>query len=233
MSRSILFLVFLSLLAAPASYAANLPAVINLSLSADLPSNGLQELAITNETGSSNGCSAMYEVCDTLAITNWTLTLTYTSTFYNNPTPVLASPYVLHWQNSGDNILATAAKTLDFDLCNGASVSSCTTPTTVITRIDFTGTLDQSSFAIFDPAANGGTGGPGPTFFANPTFSVTLTPTGDYPGNYFESTDGYVADQAQNVVAPEPGSTLLLLIGGLCGGAARIASRAGARKIFS
>jgi len=196
----------LCLLISSAACAGQIP-VINLSLSADVPSSGLQELAITNETGTGNGCGPSYPVCDALAITNWTLTVTYTSTYYNSAGPALATPYVLHWQNSGDNILATAAKTIDFDLCGTLSVSNCTAQTTTITAIDFTGTLDQSSFAIYDPAANGGSGGPGPTFFADPAVTASLVPSG-FPADYLESADGYVSDQASSAT-PEPGTTLL------------------------
>ena len=206
------FLVVLTVLFSTSAFAGQIP-VINLSLSADLPSNGIQELALTNETGSGRGCNSAYVVCDALEITNWTLTITYSSSFYNNSGPALATPFVLHWQGSNDNLVSTADTLLDFDLCNGADVSSCTTPTTTISRIDFTGTLDQSSFAIFDPAANGGAGGAGPTFFSDGVVTATFIVPSGFPRSYAEQQDGYVSDQAQNAVTPEPATGLLLLGG--------------------
>jgi hypothetical protein len=187
--------------------------VVNVSLSADFPSPGVQEIEITNETGATNGCNGYYLVCDNLAIQDWTLTVDYTSTYYNQGTgPSLASPYVLQWQSSADNILPTAYLAVDLDLCGTTSVPDCSSNTTTITEIDFSGSLDQSSFTIYDPNADGGAGGPGPTFFANPNFSLTFPPSSAYPGDYFESQDGSVSDQTN--VLPEP-KTSLLLLGGL------------------
>jgi hypothetical protein len=186
--------------------------IVNVSLSADIPSSGEQEIAITNETGTTNGCNSYYVVCDNLAIQNWTLTVDYTSTYYNGSGPSLASPYVAQWQSSGDDILPTAALAIDFDLCGADSVSNCSSETTIITEIDFSGSLSQNSFTVFDPNANGGAGGPGPTFFANPDFSLTFLPSANFPADYFESQDGFVGSQTNGT--PEP-QTVLLVLGGL------------------
>jgi hypothetical protein len=186
--------------------------VVNVSLSADVPGNGLQEILVTNETGSSSGCNAVYGVCDSLAISNWTLTVNYTSSYYGGAGPSLPSPFVAQWQSSADDILPTAPFAVDFDLCGSVPVASCSSPTTTISSIDFSGTLSQSSFTVFDPSANGGAGGPGPTFFADPAISFSLTPSAGFPGTYYESVDGSVSDQGVSG-APEPDSALLLLFG--------------------
>lgn len=182
--------------------------IANVSISADFPSSGVQELDITNETGPANGCNSYYLVCDALSIENWTLTVSYTSSYYNVTGPSLASPYVAKWQSGADDILPTAPLAFDFDLCGSNSVPDCSSPTTTITQIDFSGTLDQSSFTIYDPTANGGAGGPGPTFFANPSFSVVLQPSPAFPGDYFESQDAFVSNQS---VVPEPQFKLFLI----------------------
>jgi hypothetical protein len=114
---------------------------------------------------------------------------------------------------------------LSFDLCEGFDVSTCALPTTTITEIDFTGTLDQRSLAIYDPAANGGTGGAGPTFFANPTFSTSLRPSNSFPADYYESADASVTDQS---ATPEP-ATALLVLGGLLAAVYLGGRRAGRR----
>jgi len=208
--RRLIQIMMLAAVALVPAAAGTIP-VVSLSLSSDFPSSGLQEIAVTNDTGMTNGCNSTYLVCDTLAITNWTLTITYTSSYYNSAGgPSLASPYVATWQSSADNILPTASKLLDFDLCGLTDVADCAAPTTTISEIDFTGTLDQSSFAIYDASANGGAGGAGPTFFANPAISVVFTPTAGFPADYFESQDGSVADQNN---APEPATILLALSG--------------------
>ena len=190
--------------------AASIP-VVNISINADIPNTGGQEIQIVNETGLTNGCGAYYQVCDQLNIVDWALTVHYTSSYYNSPgNPILPSPFTSTWSSSADNI-GTSPLAFDFDLCSGVSALSCGTPTTTITEIDFSGQLDQSSFTIYDPNANSGAGGPGPTFFSNPSFSVVLTPTGSFPADFVESTDGSVSDQIS--VTPEPSSTLLLLSG--------------------
>ncbi len=213
--RRIVHVAGLALLWLLPAFAGSIP-VVTLSLSADIPSAGVQEIAITNDTGSTNGCNSTYVVCDALSITNWRLEVSYTSTYYNvGGGPSLATPYVALWASSADDILPTAAKTLDFDLCGVSDVSSCSGATTMITGVIFTGTLGQSSFAIYDPTANGGSGGAGPTFFADPSISFSVTPTGSFPSDYYESQDGSVSDQSNSV--PEPGS-LLLALGGLAAG---------------
>jgi hypothetical protein len=186
-------------------------AVVNVSLSADETNAGEQEIIINNETGP-NGCVSNYPVCDTLTIQNWTLTVDYTSTYYNGTGPSLPTPDVIQWQSPADNILPSGNLGYEFDLCGTTSVPDCLSPTTTITEIDFSGSLDRSSFTIYDPNANGGAGGPGPTFFANPNFSMTFLPSPGFPGDYIESQDGLVNDQTS--VLPEP-ETSLLMFGGL------------------
>jgi hypothetical protein len=187
--------------------------VVNVSISADTPNSGIQEVLLTNETGPFNGCNSYYLVCDNLAIQNWTLTVDYTSTYYNSSTgPSLPVPYVVQGQGPGNNILPSGNLGFDFDLCGTTSVPNCSSPTTTITEIDFSGSLDQSIFTIYDPTANGGAGGPGPTFFANPDFSLIFLPSAGFPGDYFESMDGFVG--SQNNVLPEPQYSLLVF-GGL------------------
>jgi hypothetical protein len=182
--------------------------VATVSLSADTPNPGIQEIQIANDTGPSNGCNASYVVCDNVAIQDWMLTVDYTSGYYNGTGPSLASPYIAQWQSSADDILPTAALAFDLDLCGSNSVLSCASPTTTITEIDFSGVLGQSSFAIFDPTANGGAGGPGPTFFANPAFSMVFLPTSGFPADYYESQDASVGEA--NAVIPEPDFKLSL-----------------------
>jgi hypothetical protein len=186
--------------------------IVTLSLSADTPNAGIQEIAITNQSGPVNGCNAIYAACDTLAIESWTLTVDYTSSYYNGSGPTLASPYIVQWSDSTDDILPAAVKAFDLDLCGSSDVPDCSEQTTAITEIDFTGSLDRANFTIYDPNANNGNGGPGPAFFANPAFSLTLLPSAGFPSDYFESLDGFVGDQLS--AAPEPG-TMLLFAGGL------------------
>lgn len=210
MSRVLFHTLLLSAVTLASAYG-DIP-VVNVSISADTPNSGIQEILITNETGPLNGCNSYYLVCDNLAITNWTLTVDYTSTYYNGTGPSLPTPDVVQWQGPGDNILPTGNLGFDFDLCGTTSVPNCSAPTTTITEIDFTGSLDQSIFTIYDPTANGGAGGPGPTFFANPDFSLTFAPSAGFPGDYFESQDGFVGSQSN--VLPEPNYSLLVF-GGL------------------
>ena len=184
--------------------------IATLSLFADFPGNGLQELSITNQTGIANGCNAFYVVCDTLAITDWTLTVTYTSSYYNaSGGPSLPTPYTAQWASSADDILPTLALAIDFDLCNTLDITTCPTPTTAISKIEFHGRVDQSSFAIFDAASNGGAGGAGPLFFADQDFDITLIPSGSFPANIYESQDGSLADQS---TVPEPGTLALTIV---------------------
>ncbi len=181
-----------------------------LSLIADFPGNGLQEMSILNQTGMVNGCNAFYLVCDTLAITDWTLTVTYTSSYYNSVGPSLPSPYTAQWASVADNILPTAAFAIDFDLCNTLDVTTCPSPTTAISMIEFHGRIDQSSFTIFDQASNGGAGGPGPLFFADQAVDIIFVPSASFPSSTYESQDGSVADQS---TVPEPGTLALTIFG--------------------
>jgi hypothetical protein len=175
-----------------------------LSLTADFALIGEQEIGIANLTGSA-GCNAFNQACSNLAFQNWTLTVNYQSTFYNQGggSPTLPSPYVVHWLTTADDILPGAPATFDLDLCNGADVFTCSARTTTITSIVLSGNINPASFQLFDPNANGGAGGPGATITASPGISVTLVPSSSYPGDFFESQDIGVSEQTQTSV-PEP-----------------------------
>jgi hypothetical protein len=198
----------------PASLLGASYAVVNVSLTADFPGDGQQQILITNETGV-NGCTVDYQVCDNVALLNWTLTVAYTSSYYNGTGTVLPNPFVVAWSSASDNIVPANTLNFDLDLCNGAAVASCTTATTSISSITFSGDLSQSQLTVFDPTANGGTGGAGPSATVDPHFSLTLVPGNAFPAATFDfvAKDGLVSDVNVNVL-PEPGTTLLLL-GGL------------------
>jgi len=168
----------------------------SISLSSDFPLIGEQEISIFNLTGSA-GCYALYPVCSNLAFQNWTLTVNYQSSLYNqgSGSPSLPSPYVVQWQSSLDDILPGAPAVFDFDLCGSADVTSCATPTTRISSIVFSGSISPTSFPLSG----------GASFFAEPAFSVTLVPSDSYPGDYYEAQDITVSDQSiDSIVTPEP-----------------------------
>ena len=168
----------------------------SISLSSDFPLIGEQEISIFNLTGSA-GCYALYPVCSNLAFQNWTLTVNYQSSLYNqgSGSPSLPSPYVVQWQSSLDDILPGAPAVFDFDLCGSADVTSCAAPTTTISSIVFSGSISPTNFPLSG----------GANFFADPAFSVTLVPSNSYPSDYFEAQDITVRDQSINISpTPEP-----------------------------
>ena len=221
---SLLPYVFSGLLLASVSASANMIPVGSVSLNADFPLVGEQAIVVTNLTGLVDGCNSFYPACSDLAVTAWKLTVDYTSTFYNqSANPSLASPYVLQWQSGVDDIEPGASLTVAMDLCNGVDVSDCATSTTTLTSISFSGEISPASFAIYDPTANGGSGGPGAAFFSAGTFSTTFTPTSGFPNDFFEAKDITVGATA----APEPSSIWLL---GLLSAFFICKSRRGARR---
>ena len=200
-----LFAAVALLLSAPVRADADV-SVGSISLNADFPLPGEQSIAITNLTGL---CIASYPACSNLALTDWTLTVDYTSTFYNQPgNPALASPYVVQWQNSANDIEAGSSLLVPLDLCNGAAVGACGTPTTAVSSVSFQGEISPASFVLYDPTANGGAGGPGALFSSNGGFSVTFTPTAGFPAHYYEALDITVGPQTS--VVPEPDCKWLL-----------------------
>ena len=184
---------------------ADIISVGSISLSSDFPLLGEQEISIFNLTGSA-GCDAFYPVCSNLAFQDWTLTVNYQSTLYNQGggSPSLPSPYVVQWQSSLDDILPWAPAVFDFDLCGSADVTSCASPTTTISSIVFSGSISPASFPLSG----------GANFFADPAFSVTLVPSNSYPGDYFEAQDITLRDQSVNVLpTPEPSFCGVLAVG--------------------
>ena len=201
------------LLLTPSRASADIAPVGIISLNTDFPLTGEQEIDITNMTGPVDGCNSLYPSCTGLSLTDWTLTVNYTSTFYNQPgNPALATPYVLQWQSSADDIAPGAPLTVDLDLCGSLDVFSCPTPTTTVTSIVFTGEINPVNFPLFDPTADGGLGGPGATFFSDGTFSAVLTPSLAFPSDFFESQDITVSSLG---VSPTPEPTSVWLLGAL------------------
>lgn len=184
-------------------------AVGSISLNADFPLTGEQAIVVTNLTGLVDGCNPSYPACSNLALTDWMLTVDYTTTFYNQSgDPSLASPYVVQWQSDADDIEPGDSLTVALDLCNGIDVGDCGSPTTTVTSISFSGAINPASFPLYDPTANGGNGGPGATFLSGGTFTATLSPTAGFPSDYYEAQDITVGSQTSTV--PEPPSLCLL-----------------------
>jgi hypothetical protein len=180
-----------------------------LSILSDSPTSGEQELTINNLTGPGN-CYSSYPACTNLDFTNWTLTVSYTSSYYNGTGPAEPAPFVYTSDTYGDITPGSANNVFDFDLCGGAG--SCASPITTITSVEFSGQISPSSFCLYDPSANGCNESSPVTFFAGPNFDLV------WDGNsaqspyvdensvfYAQSPDITVTDQVLNSV-PEPGS---------------------------
>jgi hypothetical protein len=199
------------LLLLPTTALASTVSVGSVSFNADFPLTGEQSIVITNLTGLVDGCNAVYSACSNLALTGWTLTVDYTSTFYNQSgNPSLAVPYVVQWNSSADDIQAGASLTVPLDLCNGDAVGICATPTTTVTSLFFSGAITPAGFPLYDPNANGGSGGPGATFVSGGSFLVTVSPTSDFPNDYYEAVDIIVSEQSSAI--PEPACAWLVAV---------------------
>ena len=187
-----------------------------LSILSDSPTSGEQELTISNLTGPGN-CYASYPACTNLDFTNWTLTVNYTSTYYNGTGPAEPAPFVFTSATHGGDLTPSSPNnTFDFDLCGGAgSCADPGSPITSITSVEFSGQISPSSFCLYDPSVLGCNPITPVTFFANPNFDLVWngsspqSPYVDENSNYAQSPDITVADQTVNS-APEPRSIILL-----------------------
>ncbi|HEY3826890.1 MAG TPA: hypothetical protein VGL82_20165 [Bryobacteraceae bacterium] len=214
-STSLKTSIFLILLASLPAFADSI-SVGYLSILSDSPTPGEQELTINNLTGPGN-CYSSYPACTNLDFTNWTLTVDYTSSYYNGTGPAEPTAFVYTSGTFGDITPGSTNNVFDFDLCGGAaSCANPDSPVTTITSIEFSGQISPSSFCLFDPAANGCNESSPVTFFANSNFDLVWNgsspqlPLVDEDLNpYAQSPDITVTDQVLNS-APEPGSFFLL-----------------------
>src|SRR5215469_7010086 len=124
---------FIYLLLSVPAFGASI-SVGNLSILADSPTAGDQELTINNLTGPAN-CFSDYPACTNLAFTNWTLTVHFTSTFYNTGSnPSAPDPFIAtSATNGGDITPGSTNNVFDFDLCGGVDINNGCTPATTIT----------------------------------------------------------------------------------------------------
>jgi hypothetical protein len=216
MRNAIQSLVFITLLLAAPVFADSI-GIGNISILADNPTGGVQELTINNLTGFS--CGLGYAACTNLDFTDWTLTVNYTSSYYNGSGPIEPTPFVFTDSGSGlyggfgDITPSSTNNIFDFDLCGGAG--SCPDgPVTTITSVEFSGQISPASFCLYDPTASGCGN---TTFFANPNFDLVWngsspqSPYVDETSVYAQSPDITVTNQDIVVsTTPEPGTFFLL-----------------------
>jgi hypothetical protein len=197
-----------------------------LSLLADNPTGGEQNLTISNVTGSADCDAVEYLSCTNLNFTNWTLTVNYTSDYYNFSGPNVPSPLVFTDGGSGSyggfgDITAGNSLSFPIDLCAGAgSCANPNNPDTQITSVEFSGQISPSAFCLYDIAASGCNLTNPTTFFANPNFDLIWTgapgvgPYVDEDSEFLyagaQSPDITVATQSNTVVTPEPGGFVLV-----------------------
>jgi hypothetical protein len=187
-----------------------------LSILADFPTGGIQELTISNLTGPGNcsGYGPPYSACSNLDFTNWTLTVNYTSTYYNGSGPTEPSPFVYTSATYGDITPGSNNNVFDLDLCGGAGLcANPDSPITTITSVEFSGQISPSSFCLYDPSANGCSITNPTTFFADPNFDLVWNGGSPQPplvdedlNPYAQSPDITVTDQSTGTgtVTPEP-----------------------------
>jgi hypothetical protein len=213
MLNGIKYFVFIVLLGALPAFADSI-SLGYLSILADSPTGGEQELTINNLTGPDN-CYSSYPACTNLDFTNWTLTVDYTSSYYNGTGPSEPTPFVFTSATYGDITPSSANNVFDFDLCGGAG-SCADGPITTITSVEFSGQISPSSFCLFDPSVPGCNPITPVTFFADPNFDMVWnansplgSPYVDENSSYAQSPDITVTDQNLNST-PEPGSLFLV-----------------------
>jgi hypothetical protein len=227
MSNRVRLLVFTVLLFSVPVFADSI-SIGYISILADSPNNGEQQLTISNLTGDTNcvNYGPPYSACTSLDFTNWTLTVTYTSDYYNGTGPAEPDPFVFTDSGSGpyggfgDITPSSANNVFDFDLCAG--LSSCTNPDdpdTQITSVEFSGQISPSSFCLYDATVPGCNTEDPDTFFADPNFDMVWTNSS--PGGspyvdedlfpYAQSPDITVSDEIPpSTSAPEPSTFSLL-----------------------
>ena len=180
-----------------------------LSILSDSPTGGAQELTVSNLTGPGN-CSAYgppYSACSNLDFTNWTLTVNYTSTYYNGSGPTEPSPFVYTSATRGDITPGSANNVFDFDLCGGAgNCANSASPITTITSVIFTGQISPSSFCLYDPSALG-CGSPPTTFFADPNFDLVWNANSPLGGPYVDENSVLYAQSPDITVATQGAGT--------------------------
>jgi hypothetical protein len=190
-----------------------------LTLSAD-PNLGYQTVSFGNFMGGAQGCTvgaAQYVVCTDVNVTNWTLELDFTAEVSG-----LTSPRIFSSTDptSDSSVTIAPVSNTNPDFYSGESNNAWVLPLTVqndcnpicdaqITKIIFSGTVDQSTLQLY----NGSLTGPyTQEFLSSQQFSTTwMIPASDYvgaPGLLFDSTDVTISDQP---VAPEPGTGFLIL----------------------
>ena len=167
--------------------------------------------------------AAQYNVCNSVNITNWQLTIDFTPS--PGATSLPTSPLVFNSDgNSDDYIGPTDANfdpytgatgnpwNLSFDLQNAAT-GGCPPCDAEITEIILTGTIDQTSLNLY----NGSVNGPYITdSLSTQNFSSTwFVPASDYTesaDSIFDTNDVYLDNQVQPPTVPEPRSFYLILI---------------------
>jgi hypothetical protein len=216
-------LVFIALLFSAPVFADTI-SIGYLSILSDSPTGGEQELTITNMTGPGNCQAVEYTACTNLNFTDWTLTINYTSDYYNGSGPAEPAPFVFTDSGSGpfggigDITPSSTNNTFDFDLCAGlGSCANPDDPDTQITSVEFSGQISPSSFCLYDPASNGCNETTPDMFFANPNFDLVWngsSPESPYVDEdlfpYAQSPDITVTDQSIPTEIPEPGTFFLL-----------------------
>jgi hypothetical protein len=193
----------------------NIGYIANLS---DSPTGGEQELAIYNLTGPANCQAGEYNACSNLNLTNWTLTVDYTSSYYTGTSVAYTDSGSGPYGGFGDITPSSTNNVFDLDLCGGAA--SCTdidNPTTTITSVEFSGQISPSSICLYDASAGGCNGSNPTTFFGNPAFDLVWngsSPQTPYVNEdnvaYAQSPDFAVTDQSSGV--PEPSTFLLFVV---------------------
>ena len=198
-----------------------------ISILADSPNSGEQQLTISNLTGNAN-CQSFgppYSACSNLNFTDWTLTVDYTSDYYNGSGPSEPAPFVFTDSGAGpfggfgDITPSSTNNLFDFDLCAGLSAcGNPDNPDTQITSVEFSGQISPSSFCLYDPSSSGCNEADPTTFFANPNFDMVWN-AGSSGGSpfvdedltpYAQSPDITVSDQTPPSTVPEPGTFSLL-----------------------
>ena len=214
MLKNVKFAVFIVLLFSCRGFGDTI-SVGNISILADSPIPGEQEVTINNLTGPN--CSISYAACSSLNFIDWDLTVTYTSSYYSGGSntgsgPAEANPVTFTSATYGD-ITPGSSTVFDFDLCGGVDVGSGCTPATTITSIEFSGQISPSSFCLYDATANGCPISNSTTFFASPGFDLVWNSSSPLIPYVDETTTTYTYSPDITVVdgAPEPGSFLLFL----------------------
>jgi hypothetical protein len=190
-----------------------------LTITSDSPTGGEQQLAIINMTGPANCQLTEYTACTPLNFTNWTLTIDYTSSYYNGTGPTEPSPLVFTDSGSGlfggydivpsGSMPSSTNNLFPIDLCGGAGAcSDPNIPITTITSVEFSGQISSSSICLYDPAVSGCNVANPTTFAANRNFDLKWNSSSTSSAASPSATGSPYVDEGSTPIAQSPDITV-------------------------